>query len=47
MGYELGNATDIGPLLVPSALSTCYTIFHLDRERRFLGLPYEFSIKMS
>ena len=36
MGDELGIATDIDRLLVCSGL--VYTIFHVDRERGFLGV---------
>ena len=30
----------------PCVFSTVYTKFHLDRERLFLELPYEFSVKI-
>ena len=40
MGDELGSATDADRLLVSSGLSARYTTLHLDRERRFLMLPY-------
>ena len=43
MGNELGNANYVDRLLVSSAL---YTNFHLDRERLFLELSYEFRIKI-
>ena len=49
MGGELGNETNID-IFSPSAFSSvyyCYTIFHLDRERRYLQRSNEFWVKMS
>ena len=45
MGDELGSATNIDRLFVHSR--TAYIKFHLDREQRFLELPYEFRAKIS